>query len=365
MMLAYRLFLRMPQFGRMPQGSYLERVEQSPHFIKGKFRNIERITTHMSLDKVPTLIKQNRNIEIEKRPLQDLPVDFSALSSMPKKESGFQFTWFGHSALMLEIDGLRILIDPMLGRYASPVPGMVKRFSDTSAIDWKNLLGVDLVLFSHDHYDHLDYGSFKRIRPKTRQFLCSLGVASHLRFWGLDEKKIAECDWGEHFEFGSLKFYCCPTRHFSGRSPKGRDTTLWSSWVIESRDLRIFFSSDSGYFSGFKQLGERFGEFDLAFIECGQYNTLWKENHMMPEESFQAFRDIKARYMVPIHWGAFSLAPHDWRDPVRRLMAAADQYGIANRIITPLPGQRVAFEDELPRVRWWEKEKGQINALSK
>ena len=350
--IAVRLYLKLPQFGRLPQGLYLEKLQSSPQFIKGRFRNQSRIETHMSVNKIPVLIKQNRNKDIQKRPSRSLPIDLSALYSK-NDHTDLQFTWMGHSALILDVKGFRILIDPMLGNYASPVPGTVRRFSKMK-INWDQVAPVDLILYSHDHYDHIDYKSFQKLKKKTSSVIGSLGIEGHLTRWGYAKEKILECDWGDSHEINGMQFHCCPTKHFSGRTIGGRDMCLWSSWVIDTGLHKIYFSSDSGYFAGFREVGEKHGPFDLCFVECGQYNHLWKENHMFPEESIEAFRDLKGRFMVPIHWGGFSLAPHDWRDPVERLLHAASQEE-QHKIILPRLGETLTWGEEIqyPHEKWW------------
>ncbi len=354
--ITYKLYLKTPQFGQLPSGHRLQRIMKSPNYIKGRFRNIVRVEEPMSVSKLPTLIKQNRTKNIQKRPANKLTLQTDRINSLKDLASNiFKFTWFGHSSIWLELDGLNILIDPMLGPYASPVPGTVKRFSDTSDIDWNNLPDIDLVLLSHDHYDHLDYYTIKRIKDKVKKFITPLGVGSHLEHWGIEPDRISECYWHQSISFKGINFTSCPTKHFSGRTPKGRNSTLWCSWVIQSPTQNIYFSSDSGYFNGFKFVGENYGPFDLCFVECGQYNTLWRENHMMPEESLQAFLELNGKIMVPIHWGAFSLAPHDWREPIERLLLSANEKGVES-IITPRLGQTVEVNKDFPKEEWWKNQ---------
>ncbi len=349
--------MKLPQFGDSPKGVHLDKVLASPNFIKGRFRNQQRIKEHMSLVKVPTLIKQNNNKQIEKQPPQNLPISLDALYRVENVDSDLlRFTWFGHSSLLLETDGKRILIDPMLGEYASPVPGTVKRFSKMP-IDWSRVGHFDLIILSHDHYDHLDYKTFKQLKDKCDQIVCPLAVGAHLRSWGTNASIIHECDWHDQFEFRGIKLTSCPTKHFSGRTPKTRDQSLWCSWVIETKTHKVFFSSDSGYDNHFSTIGTEQGPFDLCFVECGQYNHLWKENHMFPEESLQAFIDVNGKLMVPIHWGAFSLAPHDWRDPVERLLKEAERKNVEN-IILPRLGESCVLGREYPKDRWWQKKEG-------
>ena len=309
----------------------------------------------MSLSKVPTLIKQNRQARVNKRPSQELPADFSGLyTHPPEKKDTFECYWFGHSAVKLHMNGLNILIDPQLGPVASPVPGTVSRFSDVSNIEWDKIPEIDLLVYSHDHYDHLDYYSFKKLQAKVIHFLVPLGVGSHLIYWGVPENKITECDWNEEYEYGGIQFAARPNKHFSGRAPKTRNNSLWCGWAIRSPFHNIYFSSDSGYFDGFRETGEKYGPFDLCFVECGQYNTLWKENHMMPEESLQAFIDLEGKLMLPIHWAGFSLAPHDWKEPIERLFNAAETRGYSEKIITPKLGKIVTLAEKMPKEQWWK-----------
>ena len=350
---AFKLFLKAPQFGRLATGQDLNKIMHSPNYIKGKFRNRTRVKDHMSFKKIPTLIKQNQEADKQKRPPKLLPISLEALYRQKQSRDDIQITWFGHSCILLETDGMRILIDPMLGNHASPVPGTVKRFSNMD-IDWDRVEPVDLIVFSHDHYDHLDYGSFLKLKDKTDFIVGPLGIAAHLKYWGFASEKIHECDWGDSYQYKGVSLVSCPTKHFSGRTPTGRDQCLWCSWVIEVDGKKLYFSSDSGYSSNFEEIGQKHGPFDLAFMECGQYNHLWRENHMFPEESLQAFVDVKAKLMLPIHWGGFSLAPHDWREPVERLLAEAKKRNI-NDIIFPGLGAGIVLEKDYPKEMWWKK----------
>lgn len=348
-----KLVMLLPQFGQQPKGKDQVRVEASPYFIQGRFRTIERIKNDMTLKHMPELMKQNSNRSIEKRPKVDLPVEKrSPLEFTNFDPEKTRITWFGHSAIYLEIDGLKILIDPMLGQYASPIPPAVKRFSKELPLEINDFPEIDLVLLSHDHYDHLDYKSILKLKSKVQYWYTPLGVGSHLKRWGVESDKIKELDWWNEINFSSLDLAFTPNKHFSGRKTNDRNKTLWGSWVIKGKKDNIYFSSDSGYWSGFKRIGEKYGPFDFAMIECGQYNHLWRENHMFPEETVQAFRDLNAKKMMPIHWGAFSLAPHDWRDPVERMWASATEKEKRN-ISLPKIGQSIILDEEYPQSLWW------------
>ncbi|WP_130616749.1 MBL fold metallo-hydrolase [Cohnella abietis] len=262
-------------------------------------------------------------------------------------------TWFGHSAILLRLDGKTIFLDPMLGKRPSPFPVFGgKRFSESLPIEIEQLPSIDAVIFSHDHYDHLDYGSIKKLMHKVKRFIVPLGVAAHLERWGVDPAIITEHDWWDEFDFEGLSLASAPARHFSGRSVGDRNSTLWCSWVIMGKQAKVFFSGDSGYGPHFEQIGSKYGPFDLTLMECGQYDEKWAAIHMLPEETVQAHQDVKGKLMIPIHWGAFTLALHDWTDPAERSTKAAKANNVA--IATPRIGQTVTIgAAEFPTTAWW------------
>ena len=271
---------------------------------------------------------------------------------MEDHDSITQVTWYGHSAILLEIDGKNLLIDPMLGPAASPVSFLSKRFPYKNSINLENLPEIDAVIISHDHYDHLDYPSIKYLKNKTNHFFVPLGVGSHLKEWGIKPSKINELDWWQSISFEGLELVATPARHFSGRKFNDRNKTLWASWVILGRKDKVFFSGDGGYFKGFKEIGNKYGPFDFTMIECGQYNKNWAAIHMMPEESVQAHLDLRGKVLMPIHWGAFSLSLHSWKEPVERLLAKADAEDV---IVTfPMIGQKLNIDAAITdATRWW------------
>jgi len=207
-------------------------------------------------------------------------------------------------------------------------------------------------LISHDHYDHLDYWSITKLKDNVKKFYVPLGVAAHLKAWGVEEVKIVEMDWWEEVKFEELVFACAPARHFSGRGLTNKDSTLWCSWVVKGDNANIFFSGDTGYNEGFKKIGEKYGPFDLTLLECGQYNEGWAEIHMMPEQTVQAHIDLRGKLLMPIHWAAFKLSVHPWQEPVERLLAKANSLGV--KVTTPKIGEPVILGRTLPSSRWWE-----------
>lgn len=353
---AYLVLAYVPAFGEQAYREPGHRLHRSPQFRDGKFRNQLPTTTMMSastgdrLSMLREFVRRRPNARPAPGRLPVVKLDPAEFAG----SDGARVAWLGHSAALLRIGGRTLLLDPMLGRAPSPFPRFGgKRYADELPFQLEALPPVDAVIFSHDHYDHLDYGTIRRLGAKVGRFIVPLGVGSHLRRWGVEESRIEEHDWYESFDWGGLKLACMPARHFSGRGLTGRDTTLWCSWVIEGGGRKVFFSGDSGYGPHFAEIGERFGPFDLALVECGQYNPAWAAIHMMPEETVQAAIDVRGEALLPIHWGAFTLALHDWNDPIIRAAAEADRRGV--RLIAPRIGETVEIDGppDTPATPWW------------
>lgn len=260
----------------------------------------------------------------------------------------------GHSSVLIHMDGATVLTDPVFSERASPVQWMGPKRFHPLPFALSSLPQIAAVVISHDHYDHLDKASILALDTKVRQFLVPLKVGEHLRRWGIAEDKIVELDWWQSHAIGSLKFTATPAQHFSGRGLGDRDETLWAGWVIEGRETKVFFSGDSGYFDGFREIGRRLGPFDLTLIETGAYNALWSKIHMLPEQSVQAHIDLRGRAMLPIHNSTFDLALHDWFEPLERAAAAAWENNV--RLITPVIGAAVAIRNPEMADYWWQKE---------
>jgi L-ascorbate metabolism protein UlaG (beta-lactamase superfamily) len=248
-----------------------------------------------------------------------------------------------------------ILLDPMFSKSPSPFQAIgPQRFSDSLPATINELPPIDAILISHDHYDHLDYASIKQLAGKTTMFFVPIGLGAHLKKWGVQQKQITELDWWEERDFDGFTFTCTPSRHFSGRTLSDRFATLWCSWVIRANNTKIFFSGDTGYGPHFKQIGETFGPFDLTLLECGQYDALWPNVHMTPEQTMQAHIELGGKRMIPMHWGAFVLAFHSWTDPVERVLAAGKK--VSATIITPKIGEVVPFKAKsYPTKAWWKE----------
>lgn len=341
-----------PSFGGRPSRSGSAGERPSANFSNGKFTNA--IPTSMSMGFGTTLKVTAEMIKgsPDRRPAEAMPTDPFDPSLLPDGPHA-QAVWFGHSALLLRIDGLTLLVDPMFGSAPSPFPIVGgKRYSGKPPLDIDRLPPIDAVLLSHDHYDHLDYGSILRLKAKTKRFFAPLGVGAHLIRWGVPRDKVTEADWWDELTCGGLKLVCAPARHFSGRRGNDRFSTLWCSWVIRGSRDNLFFSGDSGYGPHFREIGEKYGPFNLTFMECGQYDERWSAIHMLPEETVQAHLDVNGRLMIPIHWGAFTLALHSWTDPVERVLRAAREHGAA--VATPRIGQPVAIgSGSYPAAPWW------------
>lgn len=343
-----------PQIGATPEGQRLERMKSSANYRMGKFHNT--ISTRMDMKSGKMLgvmlefFRNNRNRE----PAEMLQVDkfnpdgFNSLD--PKNLS---FTWFGHSSILLKIDGKVLLIDPVFSERASMFTFMgPKRFPYSYYMNADLLPEVDAVLISHDHYDHLDYKTMLKLKDRVNKYYVPLSVGAHLEKWGIPSQNIVELNWWESTDLDSISLVFTPSRHFSGRGLNNRFSTLWGSWVIQGINSKVFFGGDSGYFPGFKRIGEIYGPFDLAFLECGAYNENWAEIHMMPEETVQAGKDLKSDLLMPIHWGKFNLALHPWKEPIERAIKKGKQSDV--KIITPEIGELVTVDNGIMTTHWWE-----------
>jgi len=259
----------------------------------------------------------------------------------------------GHSTILLRIDQEFILFDPVFNERAFPVQWMgPKRFHQTP-ISIEELPPIKAVIISHDHYDHLDKNAIKQLNDKVQTFVTPLKVGNHLRDWGISDHKITELNWWQHVQFDSIKVTATPAQHFSGRGLLDRDQTLWASWVVEGWDNKVFFSGDTGYFDGFKEIGERFGPFDITLMETGAYNELWSDIHMMPEQSLQAHIDLKGKVMIPIHNGTFDLSLHDWFEPFEEIQQLADKNDV--KLATPMFGESVTLSQPVMTAKWWQE----------
>jgi L-ascorbate metabolism protein UlaG (beta-lactamase superfamily) len=344
-----------PEFGGTPSKEKISEYEQLDYFSEGKFSNLIPTDLGMNIGKAIRMIPKFFANDPSRVPSFALPIVSRDSVELVQDSLPTRLVWFGHSAFLLQIDGKNILIDPMLGEVPAPTPLFgKKRFFKDLPIEIEKLPQIDIILISHDHYDHLDYGSIQKLKGKTKQFYVPLGVGAHFEHWGVDPAQIHEMQWWEEAEVAGISLAFTPTRHFSGRGATNRFSTLWGSWVITGKNDNIYFSGDGGYGPHFKEIGEKYGPFDFAMMECGQYNENWTEIHMMPEQTAQAAQDVKAKVMMPIHWAAFTLAMHSWTDPVVRLTAKAKE--INQPILVPKIGEFINLKDSLwTKEEWWIK----------
>jgi L-ascorbate metabolism protein UlaG (beta-lactamase superfamily) len=344
-----------PEFGSSASGDRLDRMKDSERYENGKF--INSVPTAQGIKDwkdIPSLLYKFIKKEPNQEPDWEIPVNrIDSTNIMNTADSVTQLTWFGHSTFLLEMDGKKILIDPMLGDVPSPVAFMAnKRFNPNLPIAIEKLPQIDAIIISHDHYDHLDYGSITILKEKTNHFYVPLGVGAHLEGWGVPKSSITELEWWESAKLDNISLTAAPARHFSGRGLGDANSTLWASWVIKGAKDNIYFTGDSGYFDGFKEVGEKYGPFDLALVECGQYNDMWPDIHMKPEESAQVGLDVNAKTIMPIHWGAFKLSLHTWTDPIERITKKAKELGV--NVTTPEIGETFMVNGEsYPEGQWW------------
>lgn len=339
--------------GSEPGGIHLEKIQKSPQYniSEEKFTNPKDTPLKTGKRTWAEMFMDFYANGEERRPVEKLPEDRTSYKQLAEKSKDARFIWFGHSTILLEIGKKRILIDPVFSDYASPVPVLVKRFQPP-VYELNQIKDIDVVIISHDHYDHLDYETISELKKQNIHYIVPLGVGSHLRYWGIKEEKITELDWWENTRFEGLVFTATPSQHFSGRGIANGNSTLWASWAIKGEEQNIFFGGDSGYSEHYKQIGQRLGPFDLTFLENGAYNPEWKFVHQFPEEGVQANIDLKGKVMVPIHWGMFDLALHSWYEPIQRVTREAEKKGV--RVIAPILGQFVSTVDKYQQEKWWE-----------
>ena len=261
-----------------------------------------------------------------------------------------KFVWLGHSTLLMNTAGLVVMTDPVFNR-ASPVPIFGKPFAYENPINIDDLPKVNAVIISHDHYDHLDSKAIKDLSKIVDRFFVPLGVKAHLERWGVDADRICELDWHDSEDYKDVEFTLTPAQHFSGRVPGKLNSTLWGSWVVSSEKVKVYFSGDGGYSETFRELGDRYGPFDIAFVEGGAYNADWSEVHMFPNETVQASIDLKANVLFPIHWSKFDLSIHPWDEPIIHITKEAGRRNV--KITTPMIGE-VFDLTNLPKSSWWE-----------
>lgn len=337
------------QFGKNPWGNRLKKIETSPNYRNGIFQNESLTLVMKEKGAFFRVLKKFLNKPSNTVPPSPLPGIKTNLKDLPAGAP--VIVWFGHSSYLIKIDSKHVLVDPVFSGHASPFKmKSTQSFAGSDLYTVDDLPPIDLLLITHDHYDHCDLDTILKLKDKVKHILTSLGVGSHLEHWGVDPKKITELDWHESFEQDGLKFISAPARHFSGRTFV-RAKTLWASFILKANGSSIYIGADSGYDTHFKKIGEQHGPFDIAILESGQYYQEWKAIHMMPEETVQASIDLKAKVLLPVHWGKFSLAFHPWNEPIERVLKKAEELNVT--VTTPLIGEPVTLNSVVPAQKWW------------
>ena len=334
---------------------YMRRIMDSKNFNGKKFVNLSDTPIGHPGTTGNTIMHWITGDEVREPEykLKNFNVNLKIYKNQPP--SGLRVTWLGHSIVLIEIDGKRFLTDPMWSRRASPFKAIGPARFFKVPIELGDLPPLDGIIISHDHYDHLDEATIRKLKKRNVPFYTPLGVGKHLYKWGIPKERIKEMDWGDSIRVGkSHRIIATPARHFSGRSITRRNRTLWASFVIQGPQHKVYFSGDSGYFSGFKEIGKEHGPFDLTIIEVGAYHPNWDTVHLGPENALKAHKDLRGKIMLPIHWGTFQLAMHGWTEPAEQLMEMAQKEGIS--LSLPQPGQALVESNLTFNSRWWEPE---------
>jgi L-ascorbate metabolism protein UlaG (beta-lactamase superfamily) len=344
----------MKSFGGTPEGARLERMKASPRWAGERFRNLHPVLPGLRDASVPMPTIREFLCGGERRvPLKPLP-SVSPLDAWRRSPaSGLRATWLGHSTVLLEIDGLRVITDPVWGKRASPSSlAGPKRFQPVP-VPLRAMPPVDLVAISHDHYDHLDYPTIRELARTEVPFVTSLGVGAHLERWGVSPQRITELDWWETYRLpeSGLTVTAAPSQHFSGRGLNNRNSTLWSSLVIRSPRHAVFFSGDTGLTTEYQLIRERLGPFDLVMLEVGGLHPSWGDMHLGPENALKALALLGGGPFLPIHWGTFSLAMHAWDQPAEVLLEAAPKAGA--QLVMPRLGEAIEPAHAAKVEPWW------------
>ena len=349
----YAFFTFHPVFGGKPDEASLAKMQASKHYNGKQFQNLEETPTLTSEEELSIWKWAYNHLTTgeDKNPTEPLP---TVKLDNSQWQNG-SIAWLGHSTTMFQTGGKKFITDPVFYR-ASPVPFTGSPFEMTHTPTIDELPELDVVLISHDHYDHLDYLAIKEIvaKNKAKQFIAPLGVKAHLIRWGVKPESITELDWEEQTQVGDVAITLVPARHFSGRNLGDQSPTLWGGYVVKSPDLSLYFSADSGYGKHYAEIIAKYAPFDFVMIENGAYNEKWALIHEFPEQGVQALKDVGATKAMPIHWGKFDLAEHHWKNPIERFTKAAEPAGFD--IATPKIGQIFNIEN-LPKEKWWESVK--------
>ncbi|SCG62785.1 L-ascorbate metabolism protein UlaG, beta-lactamase superfamily [Micromonospora echinaurantiaca] len=332
-------------------GARAERAARSPQFRDGTFHN-RASTRTMVADPGRNLLWELVFGKQQRRPRSAVPLLRPAEPPATDTDRQLNVVWYGHASALIEIEGRRVLLDPVWSERCSPSAMVGPRRLHEPPVRLDELPPVDAILISHDHYDHLDMATVRALlASQSAPFLVPLGVGAHLDRWGVPADRIVELDWSECHRVGGLEITATAAQHFSGRGLR-RDGTLWSSWVIAGARRKVFYTGDSGYFDGYAEIGAEHGPFDVTLMQIGAYDRAWPSIHMFPEEAVSAHLDLRGGLLIPVHWATFNLALHDWSEPVDRLWAEAKARDV--RLAVPRPGERVVVDDPPAVDGWWQ-----------
>lgn len=348
------VFLMQPKFGTKPSGKHLLHIEGSPHYDKEKaaFQNLSKTPALTEGVGYAAVLKNFIfNKSDRSKPKTALPTIKTDLFQLDPSED--VVIWFGHSSYFMQLDGKKILVDPVFSGSASPVPFSIKSFKGSDIYAPEDIPMIDYLFISHDHWDHMDYKTLTALQPKIKKVICGLGVSAHLLYWGFKKELIEERDWNKTiFLDNDFEVHTIPARHFSGRRFQ-RNGTLWTSFILKTPSYQIFIGGDSGYDTHFKKTWEQFGPFDLVILENGQYNDNWKYIHMQPEEVLQAAKDLNAKRLLPVHSSKFALGNHAWDEPLKRITELHKDDDLL-QLLTPKIGEKVDLKlTKQVFEHWW------------
>lgn len=345
-------YIQTPRFGRLPEGGRLDSIQLSPHYANGEFHNQVATPMFAGGDSVLSVIlSDGLSRPRGARPSAPLPWVNTNLKSLPPDQD--LVVWLGHSTFFVQLAGQRILIDPVFDDHAGPTALSVQAFEGSSHYTSEDMPEIDALLITHDHWDHLNFESALALAPKVRRVVCPLGVGAYFEHWGYPRQKIQEGDWYTAFPLNKgLTIHVVPARHFSGRLLT-RNKTLWAGFVLDDQQRRLYISGDTGFGPHFEEIAQRFGGFDLAALDMGQYDPRWPLIHMTPEQAAQAAQILKTRVLLPAHVGRFNLARHAWDEPFKRIVAASQ--GQTYQLKTPLIGEVLSLNDKVDEgpTPWW------------
>lgn len=352
LVLAVLVFMNSRRFGAIATGERLKRIKRSAHYREGSFQNLHH---------TPTMTEGVHFFKVLKEFIFDKSKRLAPAHPIPSKKTNLQtaapdedfLVWFGHSSYYMQVDGKNILVDPVLSGNASPFSFTTKSYPGTDVYSTDDFPEIDYLFITHDHWDHLDYRTVLALKPKVRKIITGLGTGAHFERWGFEKNTIGEYDWNNVAEPDpGFVVHALPARHFSGRGLK-RNQVLWMSFALITPTKRIYIGGDSGYDTHFEEIGKSYGPFDLAVLECGQYNRNWKYIHMMPEQTVAAAIALRAETLLPVHWAKFSLSQHAWDEPIIRATAEAAKTGL--KLAHPMIGAKLNLDGNGLFDRWWER----------